>query len=519
MATVSVTGSTLGTALQQLLDTDEIVPGAAPSYELCKQIYAFHPLGAKMVDAPIEAAQSQSREVTVPAGPEERVRDAFLTEWAAIGADEHIANLGRMARIYGIASIAVLTDGKEPGDPLDLSTVWKDKIAFNVLDPLNTAGSLVLNQDPNALDFQKYTGISVAGKPYARNRAVVLMNERPLYIEYTPSAFGFVGRSVYQRPLFPLKSFVQTMVTDDMVSKKAGLIIAFIKGAGSVIDNLMAKFAGIKRSLLKIAVVDNVLSMGPDDKVESLDLTNLDGAYGNSRTNILKNIATAAKMPAVMLENETLTEGFGEGTEDAKVIAQFVDGIRKWLGPAYSFFDTIVQRRAWNPDFIKIMKKEFPEEFGGKTDDEIFLEWRESFHALWPSLLKEPESEEIKVEDVKFKALLATAEVLGPQLDPENKATLLEWVADNLNSNKLLFGSPLVLDMDLLRAWTPQDTLSASDENDAEAEASKAAGVGGMDMKLDSAGPGPRRGLAYYEDAVRRLPLKVVTGGRRNDAR
>lgn len=516
MATVTITGSALGTSLQNLLLADEIVPGASPSYELCKTIYSFHPLGAKMVDAPIEAAQSQSREVSVPAGPEERVRDAFLAEWTAIGADEHIANLGRMARIYGIASIAVLTKDDKESDPLDLAKVWKQTIAFNVLDPLNTAGSLVLNQDPNALDFQKTTTIAVAGKNYARNRAVVLMNERPIYIEYTPSAFGFVGRSVYQRPLYPLKSFVQTMVTDDMVSKKAGLIIAFIKGAGSVVDNLMQRFAGIKRSLLKIAVVDNVLSMGPDDKVESLNLQNLDGAFGNSRTNILKNCATAAKMPAVMLENETLTEGFGEGTEDAKVIAQFVDGIRKWLGPAYVFFDAIVQRRAWNPDFCEIMRKEFPEEYADKTDDEMFLAWRDSFSAVWPSLLKEPESEEIKVEDVKFKALLATAEVLGPQLDPENKATLMEWVADNLNSNKLLFGSPLILDMDLLRAWTPQDVLSTTDENDAEKDS--VAGVG-VNMKLDAAGPGPRRGLAYYEDAVARLPLRVVTGGRRQDAR
>lgn len=505
---VVINGSNVGTALQALLDSDDIVPGSAPSYDLCKQIYAFHPLGGKMVDAPIEAAQSQGREISVVAAPD-MVAKAFIDQWDADGADGHIANFGRIARIYGISSLACLDEG-DPDKPLDFGKLAKIKIAFNVLDPLNTAGSLVLNQNPNSLDYQKHASIAVGGKAYARNRSVTLLNESPLYIEYVPSAYGFSGRSVYQRALLPLKSFIQTMVTDDMVSKKAGLIIAFIKGAGSVVDNLMAKVTGQKRDLLKMAVVNNVLSMGPDDKCESLNLQNLDGAFGNSRTNILKNIATASKMPAVMLENETLTEGFGEGTEDAKVIAQFVGEIRKWLKPGYDFLDSIVQRRAWNPDFLKIVREKFPEEYEGKTDDEMFFAFRDGFQAPWPSLLKEPESEEIKVADVKFKALLATADVFAPQLDPENKATLFEWVADNLNANKLLFPAPLQLDYDLLRAWTPPA---------AEAGPGDAAKVG-TNEKLDSvAGPQPgHRGITYYEEAVARLPLKAITGGRREDA-
>ena len=497
MSTVTVNGSRLGTSLQSMLEADEIVPGAEPSYELCKIIYSFHPLGAKMVDSPIKAAQSQSREITVGNAPDD-VPEAFVKEWLAIGADDHIRALGSLARIYGIASLAVLTVGKDPSTPFDPAKSATEKLAFNTYDPLNTAGSLVLDQNPNSPDFQKHASIAVAGKRYARNRSVTLLNERPLYIEYTSSAFGFVGRSVYQRPLYLLKSFVQTMITDDMVSKKAGLIIAFIKGAGSVVDNMMMKFTGMKRSLLKQGVVDNVLSMGPDDKVESLNLQNLDGAFGNSRSNIIKNIATSIDAPAALLENESLTEGFGEGTEDAKMIASYVDGFRKWLAPAYAFFDPIVMRRAWNPDFFKIMAKRFPEEYGGRDYEEVFLEWRDAFAANWPSLIKEPDSELVKVEDVKFKALLATAEILAPQLDPENKGTLIEWVADNLNENKLLFAHPLELDIDLLRAWKPE---VAEGEDGVK-------GIG-VNEKLDAA-PGGHNAIKYYEDAVKRLPLRLI---------
>lgn len=511
MGTVNVSGSKVGTALQAMLDADEIVPGAAPSYELCKIIYAYHPLGVRMADSPIKVAQSKPREITVGGAPDD-VRDAFLAQWEADSCDDHVFNVGSLARVYGIASLAVVEPGVDPSEPLKFDELWKRRIAYNALDPLNTAGSLVLNQDPNSPDFQKHAAIAVAGKAYARNRSVTLMNEKPLYIEYTSSAFGFVGRSVYQRPLYPLKSFVQTMVTDDMVSKKAGLLIAMIKGAGSVVDNLMMKAAGVKRSLLKMGVVDNVLSIGPDDKVESLNLQNLDGAFGQARTNILKNIANAMDAPSVILLNDTLTEGFGEGTEDAKMVATFVDGIRKWLSPIYCFLDPIVQRRAWNPEFFARMQRLYPDEFGGRDYEEVYRDWCAAFTAIWPSLLEEPESERVKVEDVKFKALLATAEVLGGQLDPENKANLVEWVADNLNENKLLFRHPLVIDRDLLEAWDPNAA-----NGDPEA-GSDTAGVG-VNMRLDSQARPRRRGLEYYEEAVRRLPLKAITGGKQDDAR
>lgn len=509
MANLVVNGSKVGTALQSLLDADEIVPGATPSYELCKTIYSYHPLGLRMADSPIKVAQSKPREITVGGAPDD-VRDAFLRQWEADGADENIKNVGSLARVYGIASLAVVELGVDPKTPLELKKLYRAPISFNVLDPLNTAGSLVLNQNPNAADFQKHAAISVAGKPYARNRAVTLMNEKPLYIEYTTSAFGFVGRSVYQRPLFPLKSFVQTMVTDDMVARKAGLLIAMIKGAGSVVDQLMSKITGIKRSLLKEGVTDNVLSVGPDDKIESLNFQNLEGPAGQARGNILKNVATAMDAPAVLLENDTLAEGFGEGSEDAKIIATYVDGVRKWLRPVYEFLDPIIQRRAWNPDFFATLQANYPEEYGSREYEEVFLDWQNTFSAIWPSLIEEPESERIKVEDVKFKALLATAEVIGPQLDPENKASLFEWVADNLNETKLLFKHPLILDLALLSAWTEE---KANEEADAKEAALEPKGVG-VNEKLDADDrPRGHRAIGLYEAAVARLPLKAIAGG------
>jgi hypothetical protein len=55
-------------------------------------------------------------------------------------------------------------------------------ISFNILDPLNTSGSLVLNQNPNAMDFMKYQQIAVNGTAYHPSRTVTVTNERPIYL-------------------------------------------------------------------------------------------------------------------------------------------------------------------------------------------------------------------------------------------------------------------------------------------------------------------------------------------------
>src|SRR5262249_30514650 len=162
-----------------------------------------------------------------------------------------------------------------PNTPVDYETIWQKKVTFNVLDPLNTAGSLVLNQDPNSFDFLKPADVSVGGRPYHRSRIVVVMNEEPIYIAYTSSAFGFVGRSVFQRALFPLKSFVQSMITDNLVSVKAGVIVAKMATPTSAIDGVLDALFAQKRQIVKEAAVGNVISIGTDENIESLNLVNI----------------------------------------------------------------------------------------------------------------------------------------------------------------------------------------------------------------------------------------------------
>lgn len=446
--------------LMSLLVTDDITPGDSPSYQTCKAIYAYHPLGAKMVDEPIALAQSQQREITIAGAPEEELIDQFTKEWnriGKIGADKMIRNTMATSRMYGIGSIAVGAKNYPTDQPLEMDKIHNQDVYFNVLDPLNTAGSLVLNQDPNSPDFQKPTHITMGSNKYHSSRTVIIMNESPVYIEWTSSAFGFVGRSVYQRALFPLKSYIQTMITDDNVSSKAALLIAKLKSPGSIVDNRTRTFFGMKRETIKGARTGNVVSIGTDESIESLDLKNLRDAAEFSRDNILKNIATAANMPASMLNQETMAEGFGEGTEDAKNIARYIDSVRLEMNPLYEFFDEIVMRRAWSPEFYATIQKKFPENYGKVPYRTAFYQWRNAFKVQWPNLLVEPDSEKVKVDDTIMKAAIGVFEVLAPNLDPVNKALACGWLADIMNERKLLFSSHLDLDLDLIENYTPPE--------------------------------------------------------------
>ena len=448
-------GSPVGSPLTSILMADNIELGSSASYELCKLIYSYHPLGAKLVDTPVELAQSQGRTINVPGPAEERVKKAFNDEWKKIDADRIIANCVRLGRIYGIASIACMVKDEDPTKPLDYAKLADKKMTFNVFDPLNTAGSLVLNQNPNEPSFLKPITIRVQGQAYHLTRTAIYQNEDPIYLDYTSSAYGYVGRSVYQRALFPLKSFLQSMITDDLISKKAGVLVAKLKAPGSIINNVMQAIAGVKRQLLKEAVVGNVLNISTEESIESLNMQNVDTSARTARKNILENIAAAAGMPAKLVNSETLAVAFAEGEEDAKAIARFIDKLRENMEPLYNYFTRIVQFRAWNYEFYETLKEDH-EEYKKMQYNEAFVGWSNHFIVSWPSLLTEPDSEKIKVANVKLRSIIALMDTLLPMADPDSKELLIESAVDNFNDMKILFPTPFKIDAKKMAKYSEQ---------------------------------------------------------------
>ena len=458
-------GGEYGNSLKDFMLMPELIPGDMPSYEACKVVYTYHPLGQKMAETPIVLAQSQERDIAVPGAPSTAIK-AYGEEFKGLGAKHAIRATKTFSRVYGVATCGIIAEGVPADRPLIPKQLRDLRIAFNIWDPLNTSGSLVLNQNPNAIDFLKPSdqGVAVSGEKYHPSRTFTVFNERPVYLQWTPGAFGFVGRSVYQRAWFPLKSYLKTMITDDMVATKAGVLVAKIKMPGSIADNIMGTAFGYKREVVKEAEVGNVINVTPEESIESLNLQNLQAPMEMARANILKNCALAGDMPAVMLNEETYVEGFSEGTEDARRVSRFIDMMREEMDPHYAWFDEIAMHRAWGPDYYKTVQAKYPNVFGRISYTSAFYAWKNSFSATWPNYIAEPESEKIKREEVVLNSAIAAVQTLMPISDPSNQATMAAWLSDTINDQSSLFKTPLEYDVAALESHLEEQKEQADEQ-------------------------------------------------------
>lgn len=465
MADITINGTGLSSQLMQFLMTDDLEPGSNAGYQLCKIIYEYHPLASKIIDKPIVLALSKPRIVAVDSQPKEMLVQAFQDEWDSLDATNIIRDVTFLKRIYGAAAVFFGAKGKPLDKPIDLWDLPNLDIYFSKLDPLNLSGSLVGNQNPTAIDFQQPNEyITAAGTPIHPSRKCVVYNNMPLYLEYQSSAFGYTGRSTFQRALYPLKSFVQSTITDQFVTYKAGLLIAKQKQAGSIVDRAMQFAAGIKREYLKQGMTGNVLSIDIDEDIESIDLNNTDTAMTTARENIIATIAAATDVPAILLKDEALSRHFTEGSQDAIAIAQYITGIRNDMDSLYKFFDKIVMHRAWSRDFFESVKSAYPDMYGDKTYEEAFYSWQNAFKPSWPSLIEEPPSELVKTQKVKIEGINEMLRTLLPVIDPENRARAIQWAQENINEMGDMFKSTMQLDIEAVAEYEPPVPLTAPTE-------------------------------------------------------
>ena len=465
MSDITINGTSLPSQLMQLLDTDSIEPGTPAGYELCKIIFEYHPLASKIIEKPIVLALSKPRIINVDMQPKDMLVKAFMDEWHNLDVTNIIRDVTYLKRVYGVSAVVFGAEGIPTNQYIDPWKLPELDIYFNKLDPLNLAGSVVTNQNPNAPDFQQPKSyVTAAGQPYHPSRSCVVFNNAPIYLAYQSSGFGYTGRSVFQRALYPLKSFVQSMITDDMVTTKAGLLIIKQKQAGSIVNNLMQKAAGIKRGYLQQGTTGNVLSIDVDEDIESIDLNNTDTAMTTARDNIVANIAAATDTPAILLKDEAFTNAFAEGTEDSKAIAQFITSIRNDMHSLFDFFDKIVMHRAWSRDFYIAVKNKYPEVYGNMTYEDAFYQWKDAFRPTWENLIEETPSELVKIDDVKLKGITEILRTVLPVIDGENRARVIEWAQNNVNEMPDMFKSSLQLDIESIAEYEPPVPLAAPTE-------------------------------------------------------
>lgn len=449
--------------LGKILLADDLQPGDPVGYETAKRIYEYHPLGGKLAEKPVSMALSQEREIMIDGAPGDDVIEEFKRAREELNIDEQIHRLGVIAKIYGIGAMFIGIKDVDPKEPLSIEELRDPTLYINAVDPLNAAGSLILNQDPLDPDYLKPRELAIQGTRFHRSRSVVLMNEMPIYLGWTDSAFGFSGRSVFQRILFSLKAYVECMRSAEMLARKCGVIVAKTKQQSSAANQIASMFMRNKREETKLARTGQVLSISVEEDVYALDLTNTGPALEIALKQIRETIACGSGTPSILVNEETFTQGFGEGTEDAKNVASFIEAQRRWLEPVLAFTDRIAQARAWTPEFYSLIQSRYPE-YKDRPYDATVAQWRQQFKAEWPAYLKESETEKSARIREQLKSLNETFALLWDKLDPDNKMRALEWIQDCVNSMPDIVPSQLMLDPMALQEWLEEQADKAEEQ-------------------------------------------------------
>lgn len=429
--------------MDSLLGSHNATDMAYLNYDLCKLVYVFHPLGKRIVDLPIDLSSGQERVISVkhPSKSEELIAE-FNRVWKNYNFKNIIKRLAKTSRIYGIGALFLKVEGYDDTEPLPSDLNWTD-ITFTpfVYDALNISGSATNNQDLTKVNFLKVEDVFRSGEKLARDRSYVLNNGDPIYNQFSSSSLGFAGRSIYQNCITELRTWLDIAMADAMVARKCGLIIAKETYGGSATE-LQRKSLETKRQLLKMGRTNDVLSVGSDVDIKTLDLQNIDRSLDVARNHTIENIANATDIPTIILGQQKFTQGFGEGSEDTKNIGRFIDSVREWEQGVYQFIDNFVMKVAWNFDFLKSLNQQNGDIFNKKGDItyeqylSTFQKLKNSFSYSFPSYLTETESEIAEGDAKRMQIFNDVYDRLLPLLDVDGKAKVTSWYIDGFNSLK-----------------------------------------------------------------------------------
>ena len=89
--------------------------------------------------------------------------------------------------------------------------------------------------------------------------------------------------------------------------------------------------------------------------------------------------------------------------------------------------------------------------------EQAFYSWKNAFKPTWESLMEEPESEKVKVEETKLRGITEILRTILPVVDPANRAVAIQWAQDNLNEMPDMFQSTLQMDADAIAEFEPPE--------------------------------------------------------------
>lgn len=379
------------------------------SYEECRDIYRYWPLGKRIASALPNFAMSAQRKFVVKDAPDE-VNSKLAEVANELNIDEIVKRCAVYARIYGLASIYV-AHKRDSKQPLSYKDVQQEGFTLNVLDPLSMGGSIQIDNDSLSPTFGKPISVSIRGKAVNPNRICVVYNDIPLFYKFNPSSFAFSGPSIYQNMTLLIRAWNRGIIALQRLATKAAAMVKTTKETANVTGfNIRA----VQQNLEMIRSIENdgIASIRSGDTLEFFALTGVQEVDV-----IIQQINTGLMMalsdtPSGILLDKNLSVGLNDGSEDMKAILMAVDNFRfHVLKPLYLFIDKYLCYKAFTPEFIMSIIEQYPDLYRNKQANTVLTEWMQNYSFEWGELYPQNENEKADTQSKVLDNLLKIKEM------------------------------------------------------------------------------------------------------------
>lgn len=382
------------------------------TYEECRDIYRYWPLGKRVATALPNFAMSSGRTFSVKENLPEVVRALEEAE-SALKIPQVVNKAAIYSRVYGLSFVYVASDSSEcpPDKPLSKEEFLHSSCRFNVLDPLSAGGSIQIDNDSLSPTFGLPIYLKVKGKTVSPSRLHLCFNDIPLYYKFNPSSFSFGGPSIYQNMTLLIRSWNRTVLSLQRLATKAASIVVKRKDGSGITG---AQVQALNKNLTAIRSMENdgILSMRVGEEVEFFALNGLSEI--DSICNRLNSMLMMAlsDTPSGILLDKNLSTGLADGDNDMKAIIIATDRFRKdILKPIYNFLDKFLCYKAFTPELISEIKEKYPELYRDKSDESILTELLDSYSFEFNELYPQSENEKEDTSSKKLDNLLKLKEL------------------------------------------------------------------------------------------------------------
>lgn len=296
------------------------------SYKDCQNLYSYIPLAKRIVNLPIKIAINN---MNIKWGSEDEYKDEeglkdIDINYVKTLCTDYISKV----RLYGYSVLLPLVGPEDNASkPLMKSEIYDKEIRYNILDPLNM--TVTIDNNPASYNFKRITSMRVNNGPFIHtNRALALNNRlNNLYLQYNNASYNYVGLSELQS-CYCLMNVIATAITsmERQLMHSSLMVVEEEKGSTNVNTQSMTAQA----DLLSQVKQDSVVLLRNGLKLNQFQLSNFD-TITNSIDSINKLISMTTDIPSVLFTDESLGNGFSEGSSDGQIVEMYLTDIRNSL--------------------------------------------------------------------------------------------------------------------------------------------------------------------------------------------